>query len=136
MDFPNNPPKVGKTELLDNQFADWWLFLNTWGISAFVLFLGSLGAGEHKYFCAILSSALLGWGYWVARGRFPSFIIRLRKGMLPQAKNLEKEIFRDHFFKRLLEYFPFLLGMSTIGTLSIWPLVTGNWRLYFLFWPL
>ncbi|MFY0992956.1 hypothetical protein [Halomonas sp. C05BenzN] len=135
MEITNNPPRVGKAELLDRQFADWWLFLNTWGISAFLLFLACLGTGDHKHFCAVLSSLLLAWGYWEGRECFPHFVRRLRRQRSPEAKALESEIFRDHFFKKLLSYFPFLLGISTLGALLVWPAFNDNWCAYVSFWP-
>ncbi|MCC9598885.1 MULTISPECIES: hypothetical protein [unclassified Rubrivivax] len=135
MEITNNPPRFGKAELLDHQFGDWWLFLNTWGTSAFLLFLACLGTGEHKHFCALLSSLLLGWGYWAGRKRFPLFIRRLRRQRSAEAKALESEIFRDHFFKKLLTYFPLILGIATLGALLAWPAFNSDWCAYVSFWP-
>jgi len=135
MEIENHPPVVGKADLLDKQFADWWLFLNTWGTAAFLLFLACLGTGDHKHTSALLSSALLGWGYWAARHRFPTFISRLREDRSKDSKRLENEIFRDHFWKKLFAYFPFLLGFTSLSSLLIWPALVGNYRAYIQFWP-
>lgn len=135
MEIPNNPPYVGKAALLDRQFSDWWFFLNTWGVSAFLLFLACLGTGEHKHFSAALSSLLLGWGYWAARDRFPYFIRMLRRQKSQEAKVLENEIFRDHVLTKLFSYFPLVLGIATLGALLMWPALNKNWIACASFWP-
>ena len=118
MEIPNNPPRVGKAKLLDRQFAKWWSFLNAWGISAFLLFLACLGTGEHKHSCAVLSSLLLAWGYWIGTVHFPHFIRRLRDLNAFDAKALENAIFHDHITKKLLSYFPFFLGTLSMIALT------------------
>ena len=133
MEVVNNPPRIHKGNLLDRQFGNWWLFLNTCGVSAFLLFLACLGAGEHKHLCALLSSLLMGWVYWTGRNRFPLFIERLRQQNSTASKALEKEIFRDHFFKRLVNYFPFMFGVSTLCILVMWPALRGDWYAYVSF---
>lgn len=134
MEIPNRPPVVGKTELLDKQFGDWWLFLNTWGTSAFLLFLACLGTGDHRHTSAVFSTMLLLWGYWVGRHRFPAFVNRLRETPTKENRRLEGEIFWDHFLKNPLAYFPLLLGVGTLSSLLVWPALVGNFRAYVFFW--
>jgi hypothetical protein len=136
MEIANNPPKAGKADLLDQQFGDWWLFLNTWGTTGFLFFLACLGTGDYMHFTALLSSMLLLWGYWLSNHRFPKFIKGLRKNKISGAKKLEKLIFRDHFLKKTLSYFPFYLGIGSLGTLLIWPAIKQNWEAYVPFLPL
>ena len=129
-------PATGKSNLLDEQFSDWKGFLNEWGSSAFLLFLACLGTGEHKHFCALLSISFLGFGYWENRGRFPIFVRHLRSRRTPEAKSLEKEIWKDHLYRQLLRYYPFMLGVCSLGGLLVRPIVRGNWHAFLSFLPL
>ncbi|NRA22889.1 MAG: hypothetical protein HRU08_00080 [Oleispira sp.] len=136
MEIANNPPKIGKSNLLDQQFGDWWLFLNTWGATGFLFFLACLGTGDYKHFTALLSSMLLIWSYWLSNDRFPEFIRRLRENKIPAAEKLERHIFRDHFLKKILFYFPLWLGIASLGTLLLLPAIKQNWAAYAPFLPL
>jgi hypothetical protein len=135
MEIINNPPVVGKHPLIDRQFATWWRFLNSWGIAGFLLFLACLGTAEHKYACAMLSLSLLLWGYFVGRKKFPEYIVHLRNENSKRSKMLEKVIFKEHFYKRLHHFVPLILGVSTMGSLSIYPLVSNQYLAYLSFFP-
>lgn len=130
MNIINNPPKIGKHDTIDAQFAKWWLFLNSWGIAAFLLFLSCLGTSEHKHSCAILSCLLLGWGYAVGRKEFPAFVTHLRNEDSSRAKVLEGTIWREHLYKRPHHFFPLFLGVATLGSLAVLPVFNGNWSAY------
>lgn len=119
--------------MLDTQLNEWTEFLNEWGGSAFILFLACLGTGEHKHLCALLSGLFLCFGYWKNRGRFPVFIQYLRNKRTPEAMSLENEIWKDHFFYKLLNHFPLILGLGTLGSLIAWPAEIGNWSVYLTF---
>jgi len=135
LDMPMNSNTSGKFEL-DRQFRGWASYLNEWGTTAFGLFLACLGTAEHKHLCAVLSSALLSWGYGANCGRFPIYITHFRKKQSPGAKSLERAIWLEKLYKRPMAYFPFFLGVGTLATLAIWPAVDGNWKLYVSFIPL
>lgn len=136
MEIINNPPFVGKHPLIDRQFATWWLFLNSWGIAGFLLFLACLGTGHHKYSCAMLSLSLWLWSYFVGWKKFPDYILRLRDENSKRSKTLEKIIFREHFYKKLHHFWPLILGISTLGSLAIYPLVSNQCLTYLSFFPL
>jgi hypothetical protein len=136
MDIINNPPKVGKHPEIDVQFAKWWLFLNSWGVAAFLLFLSCLGLNEHKHSCAVLSWLLLGWGYAVGRKEFPAFVARLRNEDSSRARVLEGTIWLEHLYKRPHQFFPLFLGVVMLGMLAVWPALNKNWGAYVSFFKL
>jgi protein-S-isoprenylcysteine O-methyltransferase Ste14 len=127
-----NAPKVGKAELLDQQFGAWWVVLNSIGVFSFGLFLACLGVNEHKHNCAVLSLFLVAWLYGVGRKKFPSFVTKLRSQESEEATVLEKGIWSDHlsFFKSFVTHFPMWLGLSCLGALAIHPVLWGQYDKY------
>lgn len=78
MDIQGSPLVPKKVALLTWQFARWWILLNSLGIFSFGLFLGCLGAGEHRYWCAVVSCCIVVWLYSVGKGKFPAFFDKAR----------------------------------------------------------
>lgn len=133
MNITNDPPKIGKHPIIDKQFGDWWLFLNGLGVTAFLMFLACLGTGEHKHSCAVLSCSLLVWGYIAGLNNFPRYMERLRRERSYRAQLLEKSIWLEHFYKRPHHYFPLVLGIGTLGSITVWPATGGDWNAYLSF---
>lgn len=133
MDIIDNPPKVGKNQKIDHEFSKWWLFLNSWGVAAFIFFLSCLGLNEHKHSCALLSCILLAWGYVIGQKEFPEIITKLRKKKNPNSKALEKKIWHEHLAMKFLYYIPLFLGIFTLGSLAFWPAFNGRWSVYLSF---
>lgn len=125
MDVPNQYPLSAKHPLIAEQFANWWLYLNTVGVFSFGLFLGSVGAGPDKYFCGLLSVTLVVWFLWAGKSRFPRFIKKLRDSKDPEDKRFEKELMREQFpiFKVPLVHWPYWLGLMSLLALAVQPLV-------------
>lgn len=112
-----------KHPLIAVQFKKWFIYLDSIGIFAFGLFLGSLGAGESKYFCALISSFIVGWMLYVGKKNFPVYIEKLRKSGDGRDKEFEKELMKEQF--KLLAFapatIPYWIGLASLLSLVLQP---------------
>jgi hypothetical protein len=133
MDIQGSPLVPKKVDLLTRQFARWWLLLNSLGLFSFGLFLGCLGTGEHRYWCAVISCLMVVWLYVVGKEKFPAFLDMARKSNDPDMKKLASEISKDYlpFIKSLFTHFPFCAGSFCLWFLAAYPIVRGQYMLYF-----
>lgn len=125
MDFNPHPLIKKKTPLLDKQFAEWWFAVNGVGLVSFNLFLGSLGAGDYRYLCSLLSAVFVIWLAICVENRFPSFVKKLRKSKNKADKKFAKEIVNDYLPWHVI--FLYNLGF-VIGVFSLFIfLLYGIW---------
>jgi|GEM_PF-4337297 len=71
---------------------------------------------------------------------FPKFIISLRNDKMSASCLFEKTLWREHFNKKLLHYFPMIIGMFLLLGLAVVPIFAKNFaksiQLYFSFFKL
>ena len=122
----NRYPLRSKHPVIHDQFANWWVFLNSAGIFSFLLFLACLGAGENKYFCALLSLSLMAWLMFIGRNKYPEFStkLRTRNSKTLNDKEFNKEIWKEQLpvFKVPLIHWPYWLGYLSLTSLAASPL--------------
>ncbi len=123
MDISGELPVKAKHHLIAVQFRKWFLYLDSVGIFAFGLFLGSLGATESEHFCALISSLLVGWLLFVGKSNFPAYIEKLRKSNDGRDKEFEKELMKEQF--KLLAFapatIPYWIGLVSLLSLVLQP---------------
>lgn len=131
MDIPDNPPTIGKSQLLDNQFGVWWKFLNSLGVASFLMFTQCVGLAEWRYPAALLGCVLVMWGYCYGMRYFPPFVRHLRNQGSGAARNLESAVWRDYLFRKPWAYVPMYVGVFTLFGLAATPAINRDWHANF-----
>lgn len=132
MTLPQDSPHRGPSRHLNEAFGAWWVTLNGIGILAFEMFLECQGSDENRHALALACSVVIGWLLYVSKRAFPRILRRLRLSLYTDDQVLEREILRDYLgvIKMPVLYLPYFIGLVSLGTLALSPVVTLSWTLW------
>jgi hypothetical protein len=116
-DIIGNSPLKGKSEILDQEFQKWWLFLTSLGIFSFVIAVGIHGS-KYEQGKAIASLVLVVWLWIVGRNKYnPKYIKNIEKRDPSLAKEIKKEYLHVKYIATA--YFPFMLGSVYLALIAM-----------------